>query len=426
MASTILEQILENVRRGARIPEQVEDAALGATAEAIPEPPPAAAPTPPPRTRPTADPEALMRVVIDEVDLRLARLIERVLGHPALRPRPAPPPRAESPELVSPDRTEAIDIGRAARYSADALTPARPRDIAGSDAKTEEVDLLRIAEMQTGGSTAVRRSHSKEGARAAEESGGDGSRPGETRSSVVRKAHESASRAATEATAEIAARIAASPRGADDQDGRTPELGIVPLEWPAPEAGPAEEPHLDAGDTDALELSPGVVDPQAEVDAPVRGAPSARDRHVTEPFQFPHEMFLPAHLFAVPGPSAVPPCSEQDGALGESCLSDDTDEIAFDAPSDEINDALEGVLGDTEPEPPRKEVGGEPESFRAPPIVNVPPGSVAIRRLEEIVEEIASSCSSADDDDTTGRPDGDADRNRETLDDLEGEFELLT
>jgi len=159
MASTIREQILENLSRGARVPGAAPEPAAAAPAPPEPAPRPVApAVAPPPAAAPAGeDVTALLRVVIDEVDLRLARLVERVLTHPALRERPArarPPAREgrekrDPPSPLAPAGTEPLDVARAARYqAAEALTPVDPRRAIGAtskEPKTEEVDPARLA-----------------------------------------------------------------------------------------------------------------------------------------------------------------------------------------------------------------------------------------------------------------------------------------
>ena len=170
MASTILEQILENVSRGARLPRNghraapapappPEPAAQAAAPaeEAAPEPAPAAS---------VAEAGALMRQVIEEMDNRLSSMVDQVLNHPALgktpgsAPTPAPsmpPVRSgfQAPAGVS-AQTEAIDPTRVTARPAPSLgvateaidpsrVPAAPPSVGG---QTEAMDPGRIAMLQ--------------------------------------------------------------------------------------------------------------------------------------------------------------------------------------------------------------------------------------------------------------------------------------
>ncbi len=254
MASTILEQILENVSRGARLPVQPSTSTPVSTRSPIPTNP---APERDHR-RPSEDAEALLRVVIDEVDLRLARLVERVLTHPTLRTKPKPAPTSPIPSgalpgPLHPAGTELIDVARAARFQAsEALTPVNPRRAPGTAAqarRTEEIEAQRITALEN-----------------------DSRRPDPTSTRTLPTTEEERS--------EFRADDPVLPGGAAVNIG---------LEWPSPEGSlgagspPGARPYR-IDEFDEFELVKVGPDPLAEVDA----APAAKGTRERDEDGSPH------------------------------------------------------------------------------------------------------------------------------------------
>ena len=394
MASTILEQILENVSRGARLPRNGPRPAA---------PPPPAAETSPPTAEPEASAEtdaprepshhsveqagALMRQVIEEMDNRLSSMVDQVLNHPALGkngstpiPSPTEPPIRSGfqPPVGAEGQTEAIDPTRVPAnpkpslgVATEAIDPTRVAAVPTSDdGKTETMDPSRIALLQ-------------ERAKRAR--------------AIAQNAEAAKLGTLEDPTPEVA--MSADPEL--DPEGNFP----VPTDE-LPPAGPVSpvepiDPAASVGDT---ELPPGELEPSTELDVDEiweESENSSASLPTPEPTPEPSEMPIDMSVeeTAVEETPIAEVSVEPTIDIDLEVSSDDSvteefptsEEMSSPSPIDEPSNADEGdgerlldlIQVPTSPTPPTV----------SPALQD----STVIEQVEAIVEEIAATCGTGTD-----------------------------